>query len=155
MNKVYAMLSKWTSVLPQLSYRWIVLVPNNLIASMLWHRFVPLDGTEEINWLPLDWRSLDQGSWSIFVNLQSQQHCVDNMGYDSQLFLLKPAVRYTSATFSVYFKRMSLVFKVIEMQSSTSTRTTFYNPMVQARTLKSAAIRTKSCTATNTLFCHI
>lgn len=32
------MLSQWTWVLPQLSYRETLVVTNNLIASMLWHR---------------------------------------------------------------------------------------------------------------------
>lgn len=38
MEKVSARLSRWTWVQPQLSYRGRVLVVNNLIASMLWHR---------------------------------------------------------------------------------------------------------------------
>ena len=42
-EKVSARLSQWTWVLPQLSYRGRVLVANNLIASMFWHRFTVLD----------------------------------------------------------------------------------------------------------------
>ncbi|KAI4883755.1 hypothetical protein NFI96_007667 [Prochilodus magdalenae] len=42
-EKVCAKLSKWTWVLPQLSYRGRVLVANNLVASMLWHRLAVLE----------------------------------------------------------------------------------------------------------------
>lgn len=45
-EKVSAKLSKWTWVLPQLSYRGRVLVANNLVASMLWHKFAALDPPE-------------------------------------------------------------------------------------------------------------
>ena len=38
-EKVCARLSKWKWLLPQLSYRGRALVVNNLVASMLWHRF--------------------------------------------------------------------------------------------------------------------
>ncbi len=39
MEKVSAILSLWTWVLPQLSYRGRALAVNNLTASMLWHQF--------------------------------------------------------------------------------------------------------------------
>lgn len=42
-EKVCTKLSKWTWILPQLSYRGRVLVANNLIASMLWHRCMALE----------------------------------------------------------------------------------------------------------------
>ncbi|KAI4884728.1 hypothetical protein NFI96_032233, partial [Prochilodus magdalenae] len=42
-EKVCAKLSKWTWVLPQLSYRGRVLVANNLVASMLWHCLAVLE----------------------------------------------------------------------------------------------------------------
>ena len=42
LEKVCARMSKWKWLLPQLSYRGRVLVANNLIASMLWHRLVIL-----------------------------------------------------------------------------------------------------------------
>lgn len=38
-----AKLSKWTWILPQLSYRGRVLVANNLAAAMLWHKFTALN----------------------------------------------------------------------------------------------------------------
>ena len=42
MEKVCARLSSWKWLLPQLSYRGRVLVANNLVASMLWHRLCVL-----------------------------------------------------------------------------------------------------------------
>ncbi|KAK3563430.1 hypothetical protein QTP86_028166 [Hemibagrus guttatus] len=47
-GKVCAKLSQWTWVLPQLSYRGRVLVTNNLIASLLWHRFTVLEPSEPL-----------------------------------------------------------------------------------------------------------
>ncbi|KAK3542787.1 hypothetical protein QTP70_002990 [Hemibagrus guttatus] len=47
-GKVCAKLSQWTWVLPQLSYRGRVLVTNNLIASLLWHRFTVLEPPEPL-----------------------------------------------------------------------------------------------------------
>ncbi len=50
-EKVSARLSRWTWILPQLSYRGRALVVNNLIASMLWHRFTvvePPDSLREV-----------------------------------------------------------------------------------------------------------
>ena len=41
-EKVCARLSRWKWLLPQLSYRGRVLVVNNLVASTLWYRLVPL-----------------------------------------------------------------------------------------------------------------
>jgi len=42
-DKVCAKLSKWSWLLPQLSYRGRVLVINNLVASTLWHRLNVLE----------------------------------------------------------------------------------------------------------------
>ena len=42
MERVCARLSKWKWLLPQLSYRWRVLIVNNLVASTLWHRLIVL-----------------------------------------------------------------------------------------------------------------
>lgn len=42
-EKVRARLSRWSWLMPQLSFRGRVLVTNNLIASALWHRFTVLD----------------------------------------------------------------------------------------------------------------
>ncbi|KAI4877209.1 hypothetical protein NFI96_028665 [Prochilodus magdalenae] len=42
-EKVRARLSKWSWLLPQLSYRGRVLIANNLIASALWHKFTVLN----------------------------------------------------------------------------------------------------------------
>ncbi|KAK3568224.1 hypothetical protein QTP86_000687 [Hemibagrus guttatus] len=47
-GKVCTKLSQWTWVLPQLSYRGRVLVTNNLIASLLWHRFTVLEPPEPL-----------------------------------------------------------------------------------------------------------
>lgn len=43
MEKVCAKMSKWKWLLPQMSYRGRVLVINNLVASMLWHKFMVLN----------------------------------------------------------------------------------------------------------------
>lgn len=42
-EKVCARLSSWKWLLPQLSYRGRVLIANNLIASMLWHKLMVVD----------------------------------------------------------------------------------------------------------------
>ncbi|KAI4886392.1 hypothetical protein NFI96_001747 [Prochilodus magdalenae] len=42
-EKVRARLSRWSWLLPQLSYRGRVLIANNLIASALWHKFTVLN----------------------------------------------------------------------------------------------------------------
>ena len=42
-DKVEAKLKKWKWLLPQMSYRGRVLVVNNLVASMLWHRLACMD----------------------------------------------------------------------------------------------------------------
>ncbi|KAI4871400.1 hypothetical protein NFI96_009402 [Prochilodus magdalenae] len=42
-EKVRARLSKWSWLLPRLSYRGRVLVLNNLVASALWHKFTVLN----------------------------------------------------------------------------------------------------------------
>lgn len=42
-EKVCARLSSWKWLLPQLSYRGRVLIANNLIASMLWHKMMVVD----------------------------------------------------------------------------------------------------------------
>uniref|UniRef100_A0A4W6F6F5 Reverse transcriptase domain-containing protein n=1 Tax=Lates calcarifer TaxID=8187 RepID=A0A4W6F6F5_LATCA len=41
-EEVCARLSRWKWLLPQLSYRGRVLVVNNLVASTLWHKLIPL-----------------------------------------------------------------------------------------------------------------
>ncbi len=43
MEKVCAKISKWRWLLPQMSYRGRVLVINNLVASMLWHKVMVLN----------------------------------------------------------------------------------------------------------------
>ncbi len=43
MEKVCAKNSKWRWLLPQMSYRGRVLVINNLVASMLWHKVMVLN----------------------------------------------------------------------------------------------------------------
>ncbi|KAJ8013040.1 hypothetical protein DPEC_G00049180 [Dallia pectoralis] len=45
-EKVCARLSKWSWLLPQLSFRGRVLVANNLAASTLWHKLVVLQPPE-------------------------------------------------------------------------------------------------------------
>ncbi len=45
---VLVKLSKWTWLLPQLSYRGRVLIANNLIASTLWHKLMVLDPPRNI-----------------------------------------------------------------------------------------------------------
>lgn len=68
-EKVSARLSKCTWVLPQLSYRGRVLVTNNLITIMLWHKFTALKppetlviekDPEEDSGLFLEWTTLDR-----------------------------------------------------------------------------------------------
>ncbi|KAI4890841.1 hypothetical protein NFI96_019969 [Prochilodus magdalenae] len=69
-EKVCAKLSKWTWVLPQLSYRGRLLVANNLVASMLWHRLAVLEPpvsliqeqSDEDYQLLLVWKALDPGT---------------------------------------------------------------------------------------------
>lgn len=41
-EKVESTLSKWKSLLPQLSYRGRALIANNLAASSLWHKLLVL-----------------------------------------------------------------------------------------------------------------
>ncbi len=41
-------LSRWSWVLPQLSYRGRVLVTNNLAASALWHKMNVMDPPESV-----------------------------------------------------------------------------------------------------------
>ncbi|KAI4900412.1 hypothetical protein NFI96_009713, partial [Prochilodus magdalenae] len=48
LDKVSARLSKWSWLLPRLSYRGRVLVVNNLAASMLWHRMMVLEPPGEL-----------------------------------------------------------------------------------------------------------
>ncbi len=47
-EKMCSRLSKWSWVLPQLSYRGRVLVTNNLAASALWHKMNVLDPPDDI-----------------------------------------------------------------------------------------------------------
>lgn len=48
LEKVVARLSKWKWLLPQLSYRGRVLVANNLVASILWHKVIVLEPPGEL-----------------------------------------------------------------------------------------------------------
>ena len=58
LDQVCARLSRWRWLLPQLSYRGRVLVVNNLVASMLWHKLIvlppPRGLMEEIQRLIID-----------------------------------------------------------------------------------------------------
>lgn len=47
-EKMCDRLSRWSWVLPQLSYRGRVLVTNNLAASALWHKMNVLDPPESV-----------------------------------------------------------------------------------------------------------
>lgn len=78
-EKVCARLSKWTWLLPQLSYRGRVLVANNLVASALWHRLVALSrgsglvshgsGSEAADEHLLVWAALGPGCCPVPVYL--------------------------------------------------------------------------------------
>ncbi len=48
LEKVCAKLSRWNWLLPQLSYRWRVLICNNLVPSSLWHRMKILEPPEDL-----------------------------------------------------------------------------------------------------------
>lgn len=48
LEKVVAKLSKWNWLLPELSYRGRVLIVNNLIAFILWHRLNVLEPPGEL-----------------------------------------------------------------------------------------------------------
>lgn len=69
-DKVCVNLSKWTWVLPQLSYRGRVLVANNLIVLLLWHGTLTtnLASAEVTGEILFDLRALDQGSCSPSAN---------------------------------------------------------------------------------------
>lgn len=58
MDKVRGKLSEWTWVLPKLSYGGRVLIANNLIATMLWHKFIVIDPPTslvgEVQWKLVD-----------------------------------------------------------------------------------------------------
>lgn len=47
-EKLCARVSRWNWVLPQLSYRGRVLVCNNLVASLLWHKMMILEPPEDL-----------------------------------------------------------------------------------------------------------